>query len=192
MRIEEIRERRAKRVVFWSLLLSIAWPVALVLVWTMPFELAFYAGPLAILGWILSGIAGLVHAGIAFSQKAQRRAIAILILPASALAAATDVNQLWDTSMKWGQYLHLAAVKSDYQRQVAQMTGDGPKLASFTWGRFVDVTQGVVYDESGEFGQKAEARSAAWNARAAGTLAACEVVDRLPAWDHFYVVRVVC
>ncbi len=190
--IEEIRERRAKRIVFWSLVLSMAWPIALILVWTAPFELSFYGGPLAILGWVLSGLVGLVLAGIAFSQKAHGRMLAILVLPATALLAAINVNLVWDTSMRWGYLIHAGVMKPFYLRDIDKLPAEQPKLAAFSWGSFVDVSLGVVYDESDEIAKPPEARPPAWNQRATGTLAACEVLETLPAGDHFYVVRVAC
>ncbi|SRR5260221_9327715 len=175
----------------WPLALAISGPIALVLLWSCPFDVVSLGAPLLLLIWGWAAIAAVIVAIYAARHRAWRRAASAVILPLVVIIALANLGTLWMFAIEYGELMHFKLMRANYEAQVRRLPTDkGPRLALFDWGGFV-VGHGVVYDESDEIALPANEQSAAWKARIAETELACGVWGA-PVGDHFYIVRIGC
>ncbi len=179
------------RVLSWEVMLALFWPSALILVWSGPFDLAFFGAALVILLWALSGFIVLSFVLAYATAKAWRSALSASVMPAMTLLAFLNLGFVWGTAIWSGDHLHLWIMRASYMREIAGVPPNHePKLIYFPWGGFV-IGHGVVYDESDEIARPEHERSAGWRSRAAGTELGCGIEEE-PAGGHFYIVRTGC
>jgi hypothetical protein len=175
----------------WPLVLTVGFPVLLVLVWTGPFELAFVGAPIVLSMWAVAALLALFIAIVSASNRAWRPAISMLVLPLASLAAILNSSAFWSFAIDTGERIHFQLMRASYLSQVAKLPANGePRFAIWNWGGFV-IGHAVVYDESGEIVLPMEKQSPAWKKKIAGTELSCGVWGT-PVGDHFYIVRTGC
>jgi len=172
-------------------MLALVFPVLLVLVWSGPFDVAFFGVPIVIVAWSAAAVAALVFATVRAVARSWRTAITAAILPLVTLVAASQAETVWTGSIAIGERIHFHAMRSHYLARVARSSApEGRRLEVFRWGGF-GVSHGVVYDESDEILLPPEMQSADWKRRIRGTELMCGVWGE-PLGDHFYLVRFGC
>src|SRR5262245_22179646 len=102
----------------WPLALTFGFPVALVLVWSGPFELGFVGAPLVFLAWGVATVLATIIGVGASLQRAWRRAMSMLPLPLLTLAAFLNLGILWSSAIGAGDYIHFRIMRGYYLDQV--------------------------------------------------------------------------
>jgi hypothetical protein len=173
----------------WFAGLAFVFPVLLVLVWTGPFDLAFFGAPFVLLGWALAALAAMASAIWWAAGRAWRQVVmASILLVVTVVAAAGGV---WGYAIDLGEHIHFYAVRNQYLDRVAHSSAPvGERLEVFDWGGF-GVSHAVVYDDSDEIQLPPENQSESWKRRIQGTELECGVWGS-PLGNHFYLVRIGC
>jgi hypothetical protein len=178
------------RVLYWPILLSVAWPVTLVLVSSGPLgTIDFLGAPLILVAWALSAVASMVLCIGWIAQRAWRRSFCTMILPVTALAAALNLGFVWWTSKELGAYVHFYAMRPFYLTEIAKLPTSEPRLMVYNWGGIFLHSTGVVYDESDEI--TSEHPSQNWLNRTGRTDLACRF-GYMAMGNHFYLVGFDC
>jgi hypothetical protein len=144
----------------------------------------FFVPYYVVLLWMVSGAFAVVAAIGCVRQRAWRRLLSTLILPATLLVVASNAQFFWNVGRLAGAYVHLFAMYPRYLAEIDKEPTNEPRLVVFEWGGFV-TGQGLLYDESDEI--KSASPSAVWKKRAA-RVGADRVFSYTPAVGHFYFV----
>ncbi len=181
-----VQAARDDRILFWPAILAVAGPIAFVLAWAGPFALIMSLVPYyVVLLWMVSGVCAVIAAVGSVYQRAWRRLLSTLVLPATLLVAAFNAQPFWDAGRLAGDYIHLFVMYPSYRAEIEKEPTNEPRLVLFEWSGGFVVSFGVLYDESD--GITAAHRSAAWKKRAE-RVGADRVFGYTPAIGHFYFV----
>jgi hypothetical protein len=179
------------RVLFWSVVLSIACPAIFILVWSGPPEL-WIVGTALVLGfWAMSASFALaLLVGFALGRR-WLWCLAALPLPLTALLAFLNIGLTWRAGQVAGDYIHFLAKYPHYRSEISALPSGEPRLLVDNWGGVFIVSHGLVYDESDEIAKPDAERTEAWKKRASRTEAEC-VYGSTPIGGHFYFVGLHC
>ena len=177
---------------YWPIVLSVAWPLALILVWSGPFGLSLFGTPLLFVFWGLSASVALVLAIEFAVERNWFRLLAALTLPMTLLVAALNFGFVWRVGHQASEYVHFFVMRPIYLREISKLPADEPRLVVYNWGGLLLMdSHGVAYDESDEIALPERERSEAWKKRAHRTDAECVIGDT-PVGNHFYLVGLDC
>jgi hypothetical protein len=177
------------RFTVWPTTLACCLPVALIALWTGPFDLAFMGVPVLLMIWTCSA---LFAAGIAISAikaRSWKQVVSMSTLPLATLVVAANFGTLWPFAIETGESIHFHVMRSSYLKEVSKLPTNEPRFAMWRWGGF-GIGHAVIYDESDEILSREQ--SLVWKKRVADT-----EVGMCGAWgsslgDHFYLVRTGC
>lgn len=174
----------------WPITLACCFPLTLIMLWSGPFDLAFFGAPILLVAW---GCSALIALGmVIFSVRARnwRRAASMSVLPLATLVATTYAVPLWQFAIECGNSIHFLAMRRSYLEEVSKLpSSDEPRFAVWEWGGF-GVGHAVVYDESDEI--ELTEQSSSWKKRVAKTEVGMCGVRGSPLGNHFYLVRTGC
>ena len=183
-------DANSDRVLHWPILLSVAWPLAFVLVWSGPLGLIDFLGaPLILMAWGASAVSGALLCVGWIAQRAWRRSLSIMILPVTTLVAALNPSFIWRTGQELGAYVHFYAMRPFYLMEIAKLPISEPRLLVYNWGGELLRSSGVAYDESDEIASEHPSQN--WLKRAGRTDLACRF-GYTAMGNHFYLVEFDC
>ena len=188
------RNADADRFLVLPIVLSVAFPIVLVLAWIaadlwsgfilLAAYLLWWGGALLVFFVVLGCLLG----------RQWRKAVSALVLPASTIAALFNLHFVGRATIWAGDRLELVAMLPTYSREIANLPHkEGPRIATFLW-RDLNLGFGLafgyeflVYDESDEIALPAEQRSAAWRENAGSDLK-CRLTGVEHVFGHYYFV----
>jgi len=174
----------------WPTALACGLPLILIMLWSGPFDLAFFGAPILFMVWACSALLALGIAIVSLSARDWWRAGSVSILPLTTLVLVANAGTVWLLAMQIGEQIHFQAMRRSYLEDVAKLPSKGePRFAMWPWGGFV-VGHAVVYDESDEIALPGQ--SSAWKKRVADTEVGLCGAWESPLGHHFYLVRTGC
>jgi hypothetical protein len=178
------------RILVWSIVLSVAWPVIFVLSWSGS-DAPLIGAPVILLLWAATALLALTLAvGFALGRS-WLWCLAASPLPLTALVALLNIGWVWRAGQIAGDYVHFVVRYPSYISEISNLPSDQPRLIVDDWGGFSPGSHGLVYDESDEITKPMAERSEAWRKRARRTEAEC-VYNYRPIGGHFYLVALDC
>jgi len=181
-----------RRILFWSIVLSIAWPAIFIFVWAGPPELWIVGAPMVLVLWALTACFALALVAAFAVEKNWAWCLAASPLPLTAFLAALNLGIVWRAGQFAGDYVHFLAKYPSYRSEISRLPAAEPRFLVDDWGGFLSmVSRGLVYDESDEIARPATEQSEAWKKRTSRTLASC-VYGYTPIGGHFYLVALDC
>jgi hypothetical protein len=109
------------------------------------------------------------------------------ILPTALLFVAPDPGRFVRSCGYYGDALRFIATRSYYDRKIAGLPANQPRLAVFDWGGMVWSGHELVYDASDQIMLPWGHQSAPWLALAKNTELSCGYGAQ-PLWAHYYMV----
>lgn len=180
------------RILFWSIVISIAWPAIFILAWAGPSVFWLVGLPLILLSWATTAFFALALVVGSALGRNWRWCLATLPLPLTTLLAFLNLGFVWSAGQFAGDYLHFIVKYPRYISEISALPAGEPRLVVDDWGGVLPmVSHGLVYDESDEIIKPIEERSEAWKKRAGRTIAEC-VYGYTPIGGHFYLVSLDC
>jgi hypothetical protein len=178
------------RIVPWPIALAYAFPLALIAIWTGPFDVAFAAVPVLLVIWAATALGAMIMALRSARSRLWRRTLSLSALPIVAAALAANAGTVWPLATEMGERLHFLLLRHSYLDEVTKLPASAePRFAMWLRGGFM-IGHGIAYDESDEI-LLAE-QTPAWKMRVAST-----EVGMCGAWGtrlegHFYLIRTGC
>jgi hypothetical protein len=181
-----------RRVLFWSIGLSVAWPVIVILLWIGPFQLWFLGTIGAFALWIMTAAFAL---GLVITSALARNwawCLAAAPLPLTALLVALNFGTAWRAGQFAGDYVHFLVKYSSYRSEITKQQNEGSRFLVDDWGGpLPHVSRGLVYDETDEIAKPAGEQSEEWKDRVRGSEGQC-IQGYTPIGGHFYLVALDC
>ena len=145
-----------------------------------------------VLAWICVVIFLAAAAACYLVTKAWPQAAVAILLPAAMLVIfGREPDAIPYDLHRAGAALHLAFAKAHYDRQVALIPSNEPRLKLFWFGSDFMTAEVIAYDDSDQIVRPWDKHSKAWNEHAdraeLGTLCHAE-----PLWDHYYTAVIGC
>ncbi len=172
------------RALVWPTALTFVWAVALVLICSGPFDLAFFGGPILLGIATLSAVPALALAVGFAIERGWPQLLSALVLPVAILITWLNLHAVWESAILAGGYAHLNAMRPFYLYRISKFpAASRPNVTFFDW----DGLTSAVFDETDEVASSHP--SEAWKERAG---LPCDVTQVNSAGGHFYVVRLGC
>jgi len=180
----------ADRLARGPIALALAFPLALVLIWIAPLDVAFAGAPILLAAWAVAALVALIMAFLSAQARLMRRTLSLSILPLVTIIMIANASFVWPLAMETGERLHFLLSRRAYLEDVAKLPNSAePRFAMWRRGGFM-IGHGVVYDESDEILLPAPSQS--WKQRVANTEIATCGVWGTRVEGHFYLVRTGC
>jgi hypothetical protein len=184
-------------VIYWPIVLTFLWPLALIAILSGPFGLAVTGIWPVLLLWGLSAALALVFLIDFTTKRDWLRASAMLPLPLTVVLAIVTASFNTDFAIyvinRARDDLQLLVTLPTYSREISNLPHqDGPRIATFVWRDLngFGLALGyefLVYDESDEIALPPEKRSAVWKKNAGSDLE-CKLTGVYHAFGHYYFV----
>jgi hypothetical protein len=178
------------RFTMWPTALACCFPLILIILWSGPFDLAFFGVPVLFMTWACSALLALAVAIFSAGARDWWRAVSMSVLPLITLVVIASAGTLWPLAMEVGERIHFQAMRRSYLEDVSRLPSSGePRFALWQWGGF-GIGHAVIYDESNEI--VLPEQSSAWKERVANTEVGSCGAWGSPLGNHFYLVRTGC
>lgn len=182
------------RFLYWPAIIAFGSPIVSILAWIASDTRAFELQIAVYLLWWGAALVVFMLVLIWLAGRQWRRAASAVVLPASVLAAALNLNFVGRATIWAGDRLELVATLPTYSRQIAELPHkEGPRIAAFMW-RDLNLGFGLafgyeflVYDETDQVALPAEQRSTAWRENAGSDLK-CRLTGVEHVFGHYYFV----
>jgi hypothetical protein len=181
------------RILYWPIILAVAGPLVSLLPWIAlailgyPFIIVVLLGPILTLipmAWAGAGAFAAMTCFFWAYERAWRRVVSTLILPATILVAGLNFEVIWRATQTAGDYAHFFLLYPSLRADIEKLPADKPRFLAWGWQATMTHELGIAYDESDEIASGRP--SDAWKKRAEQVGVAGS--GYRPLYGHFYLV----